>query len=83
MNSSNCKITNTLIRHLGLSQLVIVNLLHTSDVIERAKMLKRWIEIAELLQSGKCSNLFSFMAIMKGLESTQVCVLLMPSVALL
>jgi hypothetical protein len=59
-------------RHLSLSQLVAISLIHITDVIERSKMLKRWIEIADLLQSGTYGNLFSFMAIMKGLESPQV-----------
>ena len=42
------------------------------DSVERAKSLKRWIELASLLQSGTYGNLFAFMAVMKGLESPQV-----------
>ena len=44
------------------------------DTIERAKAMKKFIELASLLQSGAYGNLFSFMAIMKGLSSPQVCV---------
>lgn len=42
------------------------------DTIDRAKALKRFIELASLLQGGVYGNLFSFMAIMKGLASPQV-----------
>ena len=57
---------------MSISQLVIVSLVHIMDTVDRAKMTKRWIEIANLLQSGTYGNLFSFMAVMKGLESPQV-----------
>lgn len=43
------------------------------ETIERAKALKKFIELASLLQSGTYGNLFSFMAVMKGLASPQVC----------
>ena len=42
------------------------------ESVDRAKTLKRWIELASLLQSGTYGNLFAFMAVMKGLESPQV-----------
>lgn len=44
----------------------------SGDTLDRAKALKRFIELASLLQSGSYGNLFSFMAIMKGLASPQV-----------
>ncbi len=61
-----------LYRHLSISQLVILGIIQVIDPVERAKMLKKWIELCQLLQSGTYGNLFSFMAIMKGLESPQV-----------
>lgn len=42
------------------------------ETLDRAKMLKRLIELASLLQSGSYGNLFSFVAIMQGLAAPQV-----------
>ncbi len=59
-------------RHLSLSQLVVLCIIQVPDSVERAKTLKKWIELSQLLQSGTYANLFAFMSIMKGLESPQV-----------
>ena len=40
--------------------------------MERARLLHRFIEIANLLQSGNYGNLFSFIAVMQGLAVPQV-----------
>ena len=59
-------------RHLSLSQLVILCIIQVTEPVERAKALKKWIELSQLLQSGTYGNLFAFMSVMKGLESPQV-----------
>ena len=59
-------------RHLSLSQLVVACLVTIGGLSERVKMLKKLVDLANQLQSGSYGNLFSFLAIMKGLASEQV-----------
>lgn len=59
-------------RHLNLSQTVTLTIVTAGDAMERAKLLRRYIEVAQLLQS-KYGNLFSFVATMQGLAAPQVC----------
>ena len=78
MTCSNYKLdhNNTFLflsRHLNLSLMVAAAITTAGETIERAKALKKFIELASLLQSGTYGNLFSFMAVMKGLASPQVC----------
>lgn len=64
--------TLVLSRHLSFSQLVATCLVTAGSVSERARMLKKLVELANQLQSGNYGNLFSFLAIMKALASEQV-----------
>lgn len=62
-----------LLRHLNLSQMVTLTVVTAGDALERAKLLHRYIDVAQLLQSIKYGNLFSFVAVMQGLAAPQVC----------
>ena len=62
-------------RHLNLAQTVTLCVITAGDALERAKLLHRFIEIASLLQSGKFGNLFSFIAILQGINVPQVSML--------
>ena len=59
-------------RHLNLAQTVTLTVITAGDALERAKLLHRYINVAQLLQSQKYGNLFSFIAIMQGLAAPQV-----------
>ena len=59
-------------RHLSLSQLVVASLVTIGSLSERTKMLRKLVDLANQLQSGNYGNLFSFLAIMKGLAAEQV-----------
>lgn len=59
-------------RHLNLSQTVTLTVMTAGDALERTKLLRRYIEVADLLQSAKYGNLFSFIAVMQGLGAPQV-----------
>lgn len=60
-------------RHLNLSQTVTLTIVTAGDALERAKLFRRYIEVAQLLQSSKYGNLFSFVGVMQGLAAPQVC----------
>jgi hypothetical protein len=60
-------------RHLNLSQTVTLTIITAGDALERARLLRRYIDVAQLLQSIKYGNLFSFISIMQGLAAPQVC----------
>ena len=59
-------------RHQSLCHMVSLSIVSAGDTIERARMLRRFVELAFILQSGSCGNLFSFISIMQGLTSPQV-----------
>lgn len=59
-------------RHLSLSQMVSLSIVSAGDAVDRAHTLRRFIELAFILQSGTYGNLFSFISIMQGLTSPQV-----------
>ncbi len=59
-------------RHLNLSQIVTLTVVTAGDALERTKLLHRYIEVAQLLQSQRYGNLFSFIAVMQGLAAPQV-----------
>jgi len=42
------------------------------DAMERVKLFRRYINVAQLLLSPANGNLFSFMAVMQGLATPQV-----------
>lgn len=64
--------SSSLCRHLNLSQTVTLTIITAGDALERAKLLHRYITVAQLLQSQKYGNLFSFLAVMQGLAAPQV-----------
>ena len=60
------------LRHLSLSHMVALAIVSAGDTIERARMLRRFIELAFILQSASYGNLFSFISIMQGITCPQV-----------
>ena len=52
--------------------MVTLTVITAGDALERAKLLHRYVEVAQLLHSNKYGNLFSFVAIMQGLAAPQV-----------
>jgi hypothetical protein len=59
-------------RHQSLCHMVSLSIVSAGDAIERARTLRRFVELAFILQSGSYGNLFSFISIMQGLTSPQV-----------
>lgn len=59
-------------RHQSLSQWVNACILCSEDIEERAKVIAKFVELARALQSTCFGNIFSFVAVMTGLASSQV-----------
>ena len=59
-------------RQLNLSQTVTLCVMTAGDAMERAKILRRFIEMCVLLQSRSYGNIYSFVAIMQGIAAPQV-----------
>ena len=48
--------------------MVALSIVSAGEPLERASILRRFIELAFILQSGAYGNLFSFISIMQGLS---------------
>ncbi|XP_065916914.1 breast cancer anti-estrogen resistance protein 3 homolog isoform X2 [Dysidea avara] len=59
-------------RHQSLSQWVKACIVCSEDIEERAKVIAKFVELARALQSTCFGNIFSFVAVMTGLASSQV-----------
>lgn len=59
-------------RHHSLTQWVNACIVCSEDIEERAKVIAKFVELARTLQSTCFGNIFSFVAVMTGLASSQV-----------
>lgn len=63
-------------RHHSLSQWAQACVVCSDDTEQRAKVIAKFVELARALQSSCFGNVFAFFAIMSGLTTSQVTVLI-------